>query len=280
MFAIILLLTIDATEDKPLKIDAIAFDLDDTLLRDDLTISPYTLSVLRRAHERGIHIIPASGRTRDSMRGCVEQIGCATCFISCNGAEVWQPDMTLLAQELLDAALAREVARFAEDHGCYAQTYAEDCFFYNQRGRWAEAYARSSQLRGVHVGNLEAYITRPTPKILIMDDPVRIAALLEEARGSFGGRVSLTCSKPYFLEVNPLRATKGNALRWCARRYGFPMENAMAFGDSLNDLSMLTAAGHGVAVANAREDVRAQVAAVCGSNQEDGLAHHIEEHIL
>lgn len=263
-----------------MRVDAIAFDLDDTLLRDDRTISPYTLSVLRRAAEAGIRVIPASGRTRDSMRGFVDQIGCETCFIACNGAEVWSPALELLTQELLAVPLARRIARFAETRGCYAQTYAGDSFYYNQEGEWARAYAESSSLRGVYVGSLEAYITRPTPKILIMDSPARIAELLREARTIFDGQVSLTCSKPYFLEANPPRATKGNALRWCAERYGFSMERAIAFGDSLNDLSMLTAVGHGVAVANAREDVRAQVATVCGSNQEDGLARYIDRYVL
>ena len=263
-----------------MKVDAIAFDLDDTLLRDDRSISPYTLSVLRRAADQGIRVIPASGRTRDSMRGFVEQIGCASCFISCNGAEVWSPDMEQLMRELLDVPLAREVACFAEERGCYAQTYAGDCFFYNQQGQWADAYAESSNLRGVYVGNLEAYIAEPTPKILMMDSPARVAELMEEARAVFDGRVALTCSKPYFLEVNPLRATKGNALKWCAERFGFSMVNVMAFGDSLNDLSMLLAAGHGIAVANAREDVKAQVSALCGGNQEDGVARFIEQYAL
>ena len=263
-----------------MKVNAIAFDLDDTLLRDDRTISPYTLSVLKRAAEAGIHVIPASGRTRDSMRGFVEQIGCAACFISCNGAEVWSPDMALLMQELLDVPLAKEVARFAEEHGCYAQTYAGDSFFFNQEGEWARAYAESSQLKGVHVGNLEAYIAQPTPKILMMDSPARVAALLQEAQTAFDGRVSLTCSKPYFLEVNPLKATKGNALQWCAARLSFPLERLLAFGDSLNDLSMLLSAGRGVAVSNARADVKTRVPAVCRSNQEDGVAHYIEEHVF
>ena len=263
-----------------MKVDAIAFDLDDTLLRDDRTISPFTLSVLRRAAERGIRVIPASGRTRDSMGGFVDQIGCASCFISCNGAEVWSPDRRLLMQELLDVPLAVEIARFAEERGCYAQTYAGDSFYYNQESEWARAYAESSSLKGVYVGDLTAYIARPTPKILMMDTPERVASLLREAQGLFAGRVTLTCSKPYFLEANPLRATKGNALRWCGGQLGFAMENVLAFGDSLNDLSMLTAVGYGVAVANAREDVKAQLTLACGSNETDGPAHYIERHIL
>ena len=108
----------------------------------------------------------------------------------------------------------------------------------------------------------------------------RIAELYQEARALFAGRASLTCSKPYFLECNPLRATKGNALKWCAGHFGFDMSELLAFGDSLNDVSMLEAAGTGIAMGNAREDVKAMGFPLCGSNAEDGVARYIDEHIL
>ena len=54
-----------------MPIRAIAFDLDDTLLRPDNSISPYTVDVLRRAHESGVRILPASGRTFGSMMKAV-----------------------------------------------------------------------------------------------------------------------------------------------------------------------------------------------------------------
>lgn len=262
-----------------MKLAAIAFDLDDTLLRDDRSLSPYTLAVLRRAAETGARVIPASGRTRDSMRGYVEEIGCAAFFIACNGAEVWSADMTPLRRVTLSVDLAREVARFADERHCYAQTYAGDRFFYNRRGAWADAYAVSSSLKGEYVGNLESYLTEETPKILLMDDPERIVALMAEAKAVFGDRVALTCSKPYFLEVNPPGASKGAALRWCAERFGFDLADTFAFGDSLNDLAMLQTAGHGVAVANARLELRRSGLPLCGSNQEDGVAHYLAQYL-
>lgn len=263
-----------------MSVRAVVFDLDDTLLRDDRTISPYTVDVLRRTAAAGIHVIPASGRARDSMLPFVDQLGCTSLYIACNGAEVWTSDHQLLMREAIPAALAREVAAFGEAHDCYAQTYAGDSFFYSRRGKWAQSYAESSMLKGVYVGDLAAYINQPTAKLLMMDDAVRIAAMLEEGRRLFGDRLSVTCSKPYFLEFNPLRATKGIALTYCAQRLGFEPAEAIAFGDSLNDLSMLQAAGLGVAMGNAREDVKALIATVCGTNEEDGVAHYIEEHLL
>lgn len=276
-----------------MPIRAIAFDLDDTLLHSDLTVSDYTVDILHRAAQQGIVILPASGRTRDSMFPTVRRIGCASAFISCNGADVWglRPasaspapqtgaDCPLLMQELLPVALAHEVARFAADRGVYCQTYSPDRFFYSIENEYAVSYAKSSSLEGDYVGDLTAFIQRPVTKLLMMDTPERIAALYEEARALFAGRASLTCSKPYFLECNPLKATKGNALRWCGEHFGFTMDELIAFGDSLNDVSMLEAAGTGVAMGNAREDVKALGFPLCATCDEDGVARYIDQHIL
>ena len=263
-----------------MPIRAIAFDLDDTLLRPDTSVSDYTADVLRRAASQGIIILPASGRTRDSMWPAVQRIGCASAFISCNGADVWTPNRELMMQELLPVELAHEVARFAADRGVYCQTYSPDRFFYSMRNEYAASYEKSSSLQGEYVGDLTAFIRKPVTKMLIMDTPERIAMLYQEARQLFSGRASLTCSKAYFLECNPLRATKGNALKWCANHFDFDMSELLAFGDSLNDVSMLEAAGTGVAMANAREDVKAMGFQVCGSNEEDGVARYIEQYIL
>lgn len=263
-----------------MSIRAIAFDLDDTLLRSDLTVSDYTVEVLRRAAAKGIVILPASGRTRDSMFPTVEHIGCASAFISCNGADVWTAERQLLMQELLPVELAHEVARFATERGVYCQTYSPDRFFYSMENDYAVSYAKSSSLAGEYVGDLTAFIRKPVTKLLMMDEPQRIAAMLKEAQVLFAGRASLTCSKPYFLECNPLRATKGNALKWCAAHFGFGMDELLAFGDSLNDVSMLEAAGTGIAMGNARDDVKAMGFPVCGTNDEDGVARYIDQHIL
>ncbi len=260
------------------QIRAVAFDLDDTLLRDDLSISDETVDTFRILHEHGIRILPASGRAQMSMKPFVERVGHAAMCIACNGAEIWDGGLSrLLYQETFSAELGREIARFGQSHGCYAQTYAGDSFFYNEHSFWAERYAASSLLKGVFVGDLAEFIREPRTKILMMDAPEKIAVLLAEAREQFAGRLSVTCSKPFFLEFNPLKATKGNALELVAKKLGFTAENVMAFGDSLNDLSMLEAAGWSVVVANGREELKPLCRSVCPSNQEDGVAHFLRD---
>ncbi len=264
-----------------MNIRAIAFDLDDTLLRDDRTLSPGSIRVLREAASHGIHVIPASGRARDSMRPFVDELGCASCYIACNGGEVWSPSHELVRRFAFPDETAQEIIAFVRAHHSYAQTYHGAHFYYIEESEWAPRYAVSSMLTGFYTPDLEGFVREhPTSKILLMDEEGRVARMLDEARAQFAGRASVTCSKPYFLEFNPTEATKGNGLRFCAEWLGFPLSAAMAFGDSLNDMSMLEAAGCGVAVANAREDVRSRVRHVCGTNEEDGPARFIALHAL
>ena len=268
-------------EGVPLDIRAIAFDLDDTMLRDDRTLSAESIRVIREAAAKGCRIIPASGRARDSMRSFVEEFGCADAYIACNGAEVWSPRHELLMRLTFPDETSQEILSFVRAHGSYAQTYSGDHFYYLEESEWAPRYAASSMLTGFYTPDLESFIREhPTSKILLMDREDRVARMLTEARERFAGRAAVTCSKPYFLEFNPTQATKGNALAFCAENLGFSLGETMAFGDSLNDLSMLERVGCGVAVGNAREDVRSRVSHVCGTNEENGPARFIAQHVL
>ena len=255
----------------------VAFDLDDTLLRDDLSISSETVSVLRELNRRGWTIVPASGRARDSMLPFVRMLSCADWFISCNGAEIWNAHTgECVSQVCFSAETGRQIALFAEENDCYAQTYDDRYFYYSTECEWATRYARSSMLRGFHVGPLSAYIHEERSKILFMDTEQKIADLLVKARERFSSVASVTCSKPYFLEFNPVNASKGKALERICRMTGVSMSDVVAFGDSLNDLSMLTFAGLGVAVGNARDDVKIQCDDVCGTNMENGVAAYLD----
>ena len=98
---------------------AVACDLDDTVLREDLSISDRTLETLRRLDGMGVRILPASGRARLSMQPFVDQIGCAELFIACNGAEIWDNRTgELLHAEQFSTERGREIAAFGNRHHC------------------------------------------------------------------------------------------------------------------------------------------------------------------
>ena len=78
------------------------------------------------------------------------------------------------------------------------------------------------------------------------------------------------------IEINAQNATKGSALCFLCEKIGVPIWQCMAFGDGTNDYSMLRAAGLGVAMGNASEEVQSCADEVTQTNDEDGVAQMIE----
>ena len=103
--------------------------------------------------------------------------------------------------------------------------------------------------------------------------------LLTEIPQVFPG-ILATSSSPQNIELNQDAANKGDALLALADRLGVPREKTLAFGDGLNDISMIRAAGVGIAMDNAEDVVKEAADWVTASCDEDGVARGIERFIF
>lgn len=260
-------------------IQAVAFDLDDTLLRNDRTLTAYSMQVIRQAAASGLRILLASGWVKPSVLPYAQQLGCVCCCICGNGADICLPSGASLMQHTLSPALAREAVQFAQEHDCYVHVFEDDRFLYSRCDGHAEAYAHASGLRAVRVPDLHAAIQQPTPKALLIAGADQIDHLLPIAQAQFGSRMTATRSKPEYMEIVPANVSKGTALRWTAQHFGFSLANTMVFGDGLNDMSMLCTAGHGVAMGNACREVRSALPHHCLTNEEDGAARYLDHYL-
>lgn len=264
-----------------LPIQTIVTDMDDTLLTEDLAIPLPTQAVLARCRQRGIRIILASGRAAASLRPFAALLDTGDPFICCNGAQALDGKTGEMLVDLqFTHELALECIRFLEARGMYAQFYQGEYFYFNREGAFARQYAAATRMTGRLAGRLDEALTGRTPKVLGIDTPERILSAYREAQAQFAGRAAVTMSKPYFLEMNPAQATKGAALARLSELMDLKRETTLAFGDSLNDLSMLRWARYGVAVANAREEVKAAVSLGCPANGAQGVARFICENVL
>jgi hydroxymethylpyrimidine pyrophosphatase-like HAD family hydrolase len=87
-------------------------------------------------------------------------------------------------------------------------------------------------------------------------------------------------SKPHFLEMSALTVNKGTALAFLGGEAWDCPEEIMAIGDSLNDIEMIQYAGIGVAMGNARPEVKKVADYITATNEEDGVAQAIEKFVL
>jgi hydroxymethylpyrimidine pyrophosphatase-like HAD family hydrolase len=114
--------------------------------------------------------------------------------------------------------------------------------------------------------------------VTLIDDREKIAPLYERVREYPGWECVFqkdTYWEEYWLEICPRNCTKAKAILKMKERYGF--DRLVAFGDSVNDLSMFRVADEAYAVANAIGEVKAAATAVIGSNEEDAVARFLQE---
>ena len=100
-------------------------------------------------------------------------------------------------------------------------------------------------------------------------------ALLPDARRRFRGRADVTVAHPRFLEFVAPGVSKGQAVRWLARRQSIPLGQVLAIGDQLNDLEMIAAVGHGTAMPQAPAEVIAAARYIAPPITEEGAGEMI-----
>jgi Cof subfamily protein (haloacid dehalogenase superfamily) len=275
----------DIASPRP-RIKILATDLDDTLLREDLTISGANKQAIQDAMNAGVAVVPASGRVPEAMNHYVRELGLADRqgFMICgNGTIVIRTDTQ---EEILRCVLSENemirIYRFVIGKGFPVQIYHGPKAYTNREDPWAKKDFQLTGLEKVVVPEYEPFLraTRPV-KLLIPGHPDAIRKLQQELREVFRNDFNIFTSKPYFLEILPPDSHKGAALRFVAGIMNASRSEVMAIGDSWNDREMLEYAGIGVAVANAAADIKQCADYVTAeTNEEDAVARIIYRDIL
>ncbi|MDR2070874.1 MAG: Cof-type HAD-IIB family hydrolase [Treponema sp.] len=263
----------------------IALDLDDTLLRSDLTISFRTRNTIKRVESAGIVVVLASGRVPAALEQFARLLGMhkRPGYLICNNGTMIQESQT--GSIVYEIKIPPETALIAYDlaaaEGFPVQIYENDVMYISRFNEFADYDQKLTGLRQVVVENFRAMVAAGVYKLLIPGDPMILKPLEALLRTYLGDTATLFTSKPYFLEILPPATDKGTALAWVAKRAGIPREAVLAIGDSMNDEGMIRWAGVGVAMSNGDDRIKNIAAIVTDkSNDDDGIANLIERYIL
>ncbi|MBU0927312.1 MAG: Cof-type HAD-IIB family hydrolase [Spirochaetes bacterium] len=255
-----------------MPVQLIAIDLDDTLLTPELRIHPANAEAVREALDAGIAVMLASGRTVESMMPFAEELGMkgrGLQMICANGSEVRDVDTGAVVRRL---TLSREACLTAIEvlsgYGLPVQAYDERGIVVSERNAWTDRDCQITGLVARVASGPEEIAAEPRSKLLSAGAPELIAGLAPVLRARFAGMAEIVVSKPYFIEILPAGADKGEALAWVADTRGIAREDVMAIGDSGNDLGMVSWAGIGCAPSDARPDV------IAAARHASTLPHH------
>jgi len=259
-------------------------DLDDTLLRDDLTISRRTRDSLLEAQRQGVRVVLASGRPTGAIRRYAEELRLSEhrgWILSFNGAVI--TDCTTnetIFEQSLSAELVHEIHDRAMALGANILSYVDDRIVTPLADEWTSVEHRLTGMHVVEVADFKAAIQGPAIKAIVLHEPARLREVADIIRPDVEGRLSMAISKPFFLEFTDNGIDKRHSLARLIAHLGIDASEVIAIGDGNNDLSMIRFAGLGISMANGSPEVRAAADHVTGSNMDDGVAEAVERFIL
>lgn len=270
-----------------LDVKLMAFDLDDTLLNKDCTITPKTLEALRQAARQGIYIVLCSGRMEYGILPHVRTLDIAGLeagryIIAMNGSSIFDLHKReqIFARKVPEDLLL-EIYHEAQARGLPAQVYFPDVIYANVDDEWTQLDAKLCGVKLAVAEDFEGFMKGGHAKMLVPGEPEVLKVFEKELKEKFGDRAEIFTSKPYFLEIMPKNAGKGEALGELANRLGISLENVMCFGDSYNDESMMRKAGLSVCMSNGKEDLKEVCRFVTRfDNNNDGIADFVNTWVL
>ncbi|NLB72935.1 MAG: HAD family phosphatase [Firmicutes bacterium] len=263
------------------RIRLVAIDIDYTLIGSDLKISDATKRAIGAAIDAGSIITLATGRMYRAAVPFAEELGIDAPLITYDGALV----KTARTQEVywhkpIPLEDAGVILAHLESLGFHINVYVDDELYVASLNEQARHYMAHVNVVANPVENLLEFLNRPPTKLLMMAEPETVDKLLPELERKFGDRSHVARSLPSYIEFTGKGVTKGSALAGLSEHLGIPKDGVMAIGDSENDISMLSYAGIGVAVNNARDSVKEAADYVADGISGDGVAEAIYRFVL
>ena len=275
------------TDLKKTRCNLLFTDMDGTLLNDKSEITPRTKAALDQMTALGHHVILSSGRPLPSILEVRKLQGIDypnMLIISNNGALVYDCDTASnILVYRLDMDDSRYIIGEAEKQHLHIHAYTDTEIVCHELNDELRFYTRRIHLPLKCVENIADSLEQGSFKLqcIHLTDRSVLERFRDHITPHLGGRVQIIFSNDQYLEILPAAAGKGPALLYVEEYLHVPHSHTFAAGDAENDISMLKAAGTGIAMANAAPAVK-EVADIVTekNNNQDGLVEIIEKHLI
>lgn len=259
---------------------AVYFDVDATLVDSRRRFHPATVAAVHALRDLGVRRALATGRALASAAPYVRAIAADAPLVLYNGSQVVDPDSgAVLAACELALEHAQRALELAAVHDLHVNCYM-DRLYVARLGRRARASVAKDGLPAEPVGDLGAFLDRDPIKLLCIGPSAACDSFKQELDAGCAlhpAPPTVVRSEPEYVEVLGHGAHKGHGLELACAAAKIDIGEVVAFGDGLNDLELLEAAGLGVAMGNAHPEVRARADRVIGHHDSDALGLALAE---
>lgn len=260
-------------------------DLDGTLLNSQRQIGNYTWEILNKWCQTGHKLVLCSGRAIDSIKYVKESLHLdfpGIYLIGYNGGQIYDYDKKeTLYKITLTLEQTDHIINEAIKAGVHIQTYSDTHLITPKQDDELIYYQRASNSPILFCDHILDVLKEGPCKCLAVE--IKDLQKLEDFRLSLlpwaeKEGISMMYSNPNYLELFPSASGKGTAVKILCEKLGIHPYFSVAAGDAQNDLSMIVAAGMGIAMCNGSEDVKMAATTITEfDNDHDGLAHILKD---
>ena len=254
------------------------FDIDGTLWDRQQRIPASAAEGIRRLRENGHQAFINTGRVPSYLHyDSLDALGFDGVVAAC-GWYIWIGGQLMREKWITSEELKRSMA-VLEEAGAMIIAEGPDYQWYDEERLWddtvKESFRRGLGGRG-----------RPLESLTPADRVTKYLASFDQAEKAEAASRALAdifdtiYHIPTVLELVPRGNTKATGLRFVADYFGAPREDLYAFGDGMNDMEMIQAVGHGIAMGNGMEVLKREAEYVTASLENDGILKALEHYQL
>lgn len=260
----------------------IVLDLDGTLTNSNKEISIRNKKALIKAQQAGILVVLASGRPTYGIIPLAKELELdqyGGYILSYNGGQIIDVAQNeSIYHKVLPNHVIPAIYNLVTKHQATLLSYeGEYIITENSTDPYVAIESHLNRMRIKTVDSFCVAIQNPVTKCLAVGEPSKLIELEKELKANYSDILNIYRSEPFFLELVPPHIDKAYSLNRLVEHLQLTREDMIAFGDGFNDLSMIEYAGMGVAMANAQDAVKAIANKITLSNNEDGVAHILEQ---
>jgi len=257
----------------------VALDIDGTLLAPGAPVDALPeeaiTSAVRDLHDAGIVVVLATGRMYPGTARVAQHLGIDQPLICQQGASVHEADGRLRHGCTIEEEIAHELFDYARNHGWPLAWFDSRRYLVTEHSKEAQFFADVSQVTmEIHAEPHRTGVRATGIDIISSREHAPDIHVLLEAR--YGGRVTLL-DFASVTAVHAPEASKGNALRMLARELGIERSQVLAIGDSVNDVSMLSWAGHSAAPEHSDRYARDSARQILSGKGVDGVVARLRD---
>ena len=255
----------------------LSFDMDGTLLDDTKQIMPATRQALGDAISRGYIFTISTGRPLTSTLRLVSSLDLekySPLISAFNGGCIYDPEKKeILYKEVLDEDIAKGITAMVKEAGLHFHTYTESEVISERDTEEVRYYSDYVKMEYRVCEDVLKEEPRPYKFITMhLSNRGVLEEMKERILAKYSDDVQCIFSNDMFLEIIPKKSGKDAALRKMCEILDVPFEKSYAFADQDNDISMLSAAAHGVALVNGSKGAKKAAGYITFTdNNHDGL---------